>query len=251
MTTEYFTPAPPRILAHRGLAIEAPENTLLAFLRALTLGITHLETDVHASADGVAVVSHDPDLSRVAGRDVRVADLTMAQLREVDLGEGQSFCSLAEMLDAFPDARVNIDIKSPDAVVPAIEAIKDTNARARVLIGSFSTARRLGVVRALPGVATSVSALGVLPVLAAARCGATSLLRRLTRDVDALQIPPTIWRAAALTERAVGALRRVGVETHIWTINDPVEMARLLDLGVDGIVTDRADLALQVVRARG
>ena len=109
----------PRIIAHRGLALDAPENTLLAFLRALNAGATHLETDVHASADGVAVISHDPDLGRVAGRSVNVGQLTMPELRRVDLGHGQGFCSLAEALDAFPQARFNIDIKDEASAAPA------------------------------------------------------------------------------------------------------------------------------------
>ncbi|MGN6759754.1 MAG: glycerophosphodiester phosphodiesterase, partial [Leifsonia sp.] len=100
-----------RIIAHRGLALDAPENTLLSFLRALSVGATHLETDIHVSADGVAVIAHDPDLARVAGREVQVGQLTMPELRRIDLGHGQGFCSLAEALDAFPEARCNIDVK--------------------------------------------------------------------------------------------------------------------------------------------
>ena len=147
----------PRIIAHRGLALDAPENTLLAFLRALNAGATHLETDVHASADGVAVISHDPDLGRVAGRSVNVGQLTMPELRRVDLGHGQGFCSLAEALDAFPQARFNIDIKDEASAAPAAEAIRAARAQDRVLITSFSKDRRRAVSGALPGVATSPS----------------------------------------------------------------------------------------------
>ena len=130
---------PPRVIAHRGLAIDAPENTLLAFARALTAGATHLETDVHASADGVAVVAHDPDLSRVAGRSVHVAQLTMPALRRIDLGHGQGFCSLAEALDAFPQARFNIDVKDARAAAPAVDVIRAARATERVLITSLPT----------------------------------------------------------------------------------------------------------------
>ena len=154
----YFFPAPPRVFAHRGLALGAPENTLLAFLHAVNAGVTHIETDVHGSADGVAMISHDPDLARVAGRDVRVAQLTAAELRRVALGEGQGYCTLADALDAFPETRFNIDVKSADAVAGTIKAVRDLGATERVLIGSFSTKRRLAVVSELPGVATSISA---------------------------------------------------------------------------------------------
>ena len=246
----FFSPAPPRVLAHRGLALEAPENTLLAFLHAVNAGATHIETDVHASADGVAMVSHDPDLTRLVGRDVRVAQLTAAELRRVSLGHGQGFCSLADALDAFPETRFNIDVKSADAVPGTIKAVRDLRATERVLIGSFSTKRRLAVVRELPGVATSISAGGALPVAHAARVGAIRMLTRLLAGVDAVQLPVKVAGAPITTPRAVQSLHTAGVEVHIWTINDPAEMVRLLDVGVDGIVTDRADLALPLVAER-
>jgi len=246
----FFSPAPPRVLAHRGLALEAPENTLLAFLHAVNAGATHIETDVHASADGVAMVSHDPDLTRLVGRDVRVAQLTAAELRRVSLGHGQGFCSLADALDAFPETRFNIDVKSADAVPGTIKTVRDLRATERVLIGSFSTKRRLAVVRELPGVATSISAGGALPVAHAARAGAIRMLTRLLAGVDAVQLPVKVAGAPITTPRAVQSLHAAGVEVHIWTINDPAEMVRLLDVGVDGIVTDRADLALPLVAER-
>ena len=239
------------MLAHRGLALEAPENTLLAFAKAIALGVTHVETDVHGSADGVSMISHDPDLSRLAGRQVRVEQLTSHELRRVALGEGQGFCSLAEALDAFPETRFNIDIKSASAIEPTVAAIRDAGATDRVLIGSFSPERRLAVVRQLPGVATSVSARGAVAAVSAARSpGGVRTLRRILRDVDAVQLPLSVLRMATITPRTVAAFHAAGVEVHVWTINDEPTMQRLLDLGVDGLVTDRADLALGVLRAR-
>lgn len=247
----YFTPAPPRVLAHRGLALEAPENTLLAFAKALAVGVTHLETDVHGSADGVAMISHDPDLTRLAGRSVRVSQLTSHELRRIQLGNGQGFCSLADALDAFPDTRFNIDIKSADAVAPTVAAIRDAHAVERVLIGSFDAARRLAVVRALPGVATSVSARGAVAAVRAARSpGGLRFVRRVLRDVDAVQLPLSVLRMPTMTPRTIAAFHAADVEVHAWTINDEPTMERLLDLGVDGLVTDRADLAMAVVRRR-
>lgn len=246
----YLSPALPRVLAHRGLALDAPENTLLAFLHAVNVGASYVETDVHGSADGVAMVSHDADLVRLVGRDVRVAQLTAAELRRVSLGQGQGFCSLADALDAFPDTRFNIDVKSADAIPGTVKAIRDLRATDRVLIGSFSTRRRLAVVRELPGVATSISAGGALPAAHAARAGAVRMLRRLLVDVDAVQLPPRVAQAPITSERAISSFHAAGVEVHIWTVNDPAEMTRLLDLGVDGIVTDRADLAVPLVADR-
>lgn len=247
----YFSPAPPRVLAHRGLAIDAPENTMLAFAHALTLGVTHLETDVHGSADGVAMISHDPDLTRLAGRRVRVEQLTSHELRRVPLGAGQGFCSLADALDAFPDARFNIDVKSSTAIGPTIAAVRDARAVDRVLIGSFSPQRRLAVVRELPGVATSVSSRGAVAAVRAARTpGGLAAVRRILRDVQAVQLPLSILRMPTMTPRTIGAFHAADVEVHAWTINDEPTMERLLDLGVDGLVTDRADLAMDVLARR-
>jgi glycerophosphoryl diester phosphodiesterase len=247
----FFTPAPPRVLAHRGLALDAPENTLLAFAKALAVGVTHLETDVHGSADGVAMVSHDPDLSRVAGRAVRVGALTSHELRRIQLGAGQGFCSLADALDAFPEARFNIDIKAADAILPTVAAIRDARATDRVLIGSFNPGRRLAAVRALPGVATSVSSRGAVAAVSVARNpGGARLLRRILRDVHAVQLPLSVLRMQTVTPRTIAAFHAAGVEVHSWTINDEPTMERLLDLGVDGLVSDRADLAMTVVARR-
>ncbi len=243
----FFTPAPPRVLAHRGLAIEAPENTLLAFAKALAVGVTHIETDVHVSADGVAMISHDPDLKRLVGRGATVGHLTAAELRRVDLGFGQSYCSLAEALDGFPDARFNIDIKIGAAVRPTVEAIRAAGATARVLIGSFSPERRTAAVRMLPGVATSISARGAVAAVAAARAGSSRTVGRILRDVQAVQLPETVLRMAAFTPRTITAFHAAGVEVHAWTINLPAAMDRLLALGVDGLVSDRSDLAIEAV----
>lgn len=246
----YFSPPPPRILAHRGLAIHAPENTLLAFRRATSIGVTHLETDVHASADGVAVISHDHDLRRVAGRAARVDQLTMAELRHIDLGHGQGFVSLKEALDAFPQARFNIDLKSADAVVPATQAIREAGALHRVLITSFNDRRRLAGVRLLPGVATSASAWTFALALVAAKLRFGFLLRRSLTGIQAVQVPPSIYGFGIVTPGVIRMLHAARVEVHVWTINDPAEMSRLLDIGVDGLVTDRADLAIRLLEDR-
>lgn len=249
-SSRYVSPTPPRILAHRGFALETPENTLLAFAKALALGVTHLETDVRASLDGVAVLSHDADLLRLAGRRVRVDQLRLAELARVDLGDGQTYCSLAEALDAFGEARFNIDIKSKDAVLPTVAAILSANATARVLVTSFSDARRIAAVRRLPGVATSASSRRFVAAIAAAKLGITPLLRRVLRDIDVVQAPEFLRGVLVVTRRTVRLLHAAGVEVHVWTVNDVSAMNRLLDRGVDGLVTDRPDLAIEVVSNR-
>ncbi|MCU1638178.1 MAG: glycerophosphodiester phosphodiesterase [Microbacteriaceae bacterium] len=243
----YLFPAAPRVLAHRGLAIEAPENTLLAFLRALALGLTHLEIDVRASRDGVAVISHDHSLERLTGRSIRLDALTMAELSEIDLGDEQTFCRLDEALDAFPDARFNIDIKSPDAVRPTVDAIIATGSIDRVLVTSFSEGRRRAAVRRLPGVASSASNSLFAVALLAGKLGLTPVVAFVLRGVDAVQVPERRHGIRIVTPRMLRLLHAAGVEVHVWTVNDVDDMVRLLDSGADGLVTDRADLAVRVV----
>ncbi|WP_020074702.1 glycerophosphodiester phosphodiesterase family protein [Cryocola sp. 340MFSha3.1] len=239
-----------RIIAHRGLALDAPENTLLAFLRALSAGATHLETDIHASADGVAVIAHDPDLARVAGRNVNVGQLTMTELRRIELGHGQGFCSLAEALDAFPQARFNIDVKDARAAAPAVAAIRDARATGRVLITSFSSERRRAVADALPGVASSPAVSEFFPALIGARLGIVPLVHRALRGFVAVQVPERRGPLRIVTRRVVERIHAAGAEVHVWTVNDPADMVRLLDLGADGIVTDRCDILKSVVASR-
>ena len=243
----FFSPVGPRILAHRGFSLAAPENTLLAFDHAMLLGVDYLETDVHASADGEAMLSHDPGLRRLTGRDIPLRQLTAAQLRAIDLGQGQGYASLAEALHAFPQARFNIDVKSADAVTGTIRAVREADAQDRVLVTSFSDARRLAVVGQLTGVATSASARTFALAIAAARAGAGPVLRRVLRNIDAVQIPETRNGVRFVTSRTTRLFHAAGVEVHVWTVNAQADMRRLLDLGVDGLVTDRADLAVQLV----
>ena len=244
------------MFAHRGLAavtdhsIGAPENTLLSFAAALGVGADYCETDVHASSDGIAIVSHDPSLARVASREGEVRDYTAAELARIDLGDGNGFPSLAEALDAFPETRFNIDLKSMDAVQPTVDAIAAANAVDRVLVTSFSERRRLAAVRQLPGVATSAGASRIAAMLATGRLALTPLLRRVLRDVDAVQVPMSYGRLQITTPPMIRRLHEAGVEVHVWTINDEPTMHTLLDLGVDGLITDRADLAMAVVAQR-
>lgn len=229
--------------------MEAPENTLLAFAKAVAVGAQYIETDVHASHDGVAVVAHDADLTRVAGRNVKVGQLTMAELRRVELGEGQGFCTLAEALDGFPETRFNIDIKSASAVKPTVRAILAQGASDRVLVTSFDERRRAAALRELPGVVSSASASRFIPALLAGKVGFSPGVRRALRGLVAVQVPERALRLRVTTERMLAQLHDAGVEVHVWTINDPQRMRELLALRVDGIVTDRADLALDVVRS--
>jgi len=238
-------------LAHRGLAIGAPENTLLAFANALVAGVEYLETDVHASADGVAIVSHDADLKRLTGHRARIDELTRAELAKVDLGDDQAYPTLQEALEAFPDARFNIDVKSRAAAEAAAHAIVEAKAAHRVLITSFDDQTRRATLAALGGaysVATSASQRGVIWALIGARLGLGFVVRAALRGVDAVQVPERRGGLRIVTPRFIDAMRRAGVEVHVWVVNDEDDMRRLIAQGVDGIVSDRSDLAAKVVK---
>ncbi|MGI9825114.1 glycerophosphodiester phosphodiesterase [Agromyces sp. Marseille-Q5079] len=248
--TAYLDPPRPRILAHRGLAIDAPENTLLAFERARSAGAGYLETDVRLTRDGVVVIAHDDTIERIAGRDAAVADLTIDELRRIELGQGQTFCTLAEALDAFPAARFNIDVKSADAVGPAADVIRSAAASDRVLLTSFSDARRRRLAELVPGAVTSTGQAGVVRVLLASWLGSPGLARRGLRGAVAVQVPERFGPLRIVGRRFVDVVHRAGAEVHVWTVNDPDDMARLLAMGVDGLVSDRADLAVALLRGQ-
>lgn len=243
----WFEPPAPRVLAHRGLALEAPENTLAAFEAAVRAGARYLETDIHPSADGAAVLAHDPTLRRVAARAEAVADLPLDALRRVDLGGGHGFGTLDELLHAFPAARLNIDVKTDAAVAATIEAVRRADAADRVLLTAFSDARRRRLAAAVPGSVTSAGRASVLRAAAASRTRNSAAMRRGVAGARALQIPERVGRIRLLSPALVETAHAAGLEVHVWTVNDEADMRRLLALGVDGLVTDRADLALRIV----
>jgi len=152
-------------------------------------------------------------------------------------------------LDGFPETRFNIDIKSASAVKPTVRAILAQGASDRVLVTSFDERRRAAALRELPGVVSSASASRFIPALLAGKVGFSPGVRRALRGLVAVQVPERALRLRVTTERMLAQLHDAGVEVHVWTINDPQRMRELLALGVDGIVTDRADLALDVVRS--
>ncbi len=234
-------------LAHRGGRGAAPENTIAAFARAAELGYAHLETDVHRTADGELVAFHDGDLGRVAERRGRIADLTWAELCEIDLGDGHHIPRLVDLLDAFPDARFNIDPKADDAVEPLVEVLRSHDAVGRVCIGAFSERRVARVREALgPGLCTSPGPTGVGRVLLAAVTG-----RELRAPYGCVQIPPRLGPVSLSSAWLIRRLQAMGLQVHYWTVNDRAEMVRLLDAGADAIISDEIELLAEVLAERG
>lgn len=241
--TAYFEPQGPRILAHRGLALHATENSLRAFAAAVETGVTHLETDVHATRDGVAVLWHDPTLRRFDDTGTAIGDVTWPELRRRTNDLGDSLTTLGEALAAFPDARFNIDVKHASATGPVSEAVLAGRAQDRVLLTSFRESIARVVWRDVPSAARGATRERIAAALVGAALRSPAIVRRALDGIDAVQIPE---RAIGLTLTAphrISSWRQYAHEVHVWTVNDPTDMVRLWRAGIDGIVTDRADLA--------
>jgi glycerophosphoryl diester phosphodiesterase len=236
--------------AHRGGAAPGDENTLAAFERAVTMGYRYIETDTHATADGVAVVFHDHTLARVAGRPERIRELRWADLARVRVDGEPVVPRLAEVLDAWPQVRFNIDVKADGAVDATLDAVRRADALDRVLLASFSDARTARMRAALgPGLATSLGSRGVAQLWVAARAGRGGA--RVAGRVAAAQLPARQGPVRVVDERFVRYAHSLGLPVHVWTVDAPDRMNELLDLGVDGIMTDRIDVLRDVFTARG
>jgi len=221
--------------AHRGGAGDWPENSLPAFRNAVELGYRYVETDVHTTADGVVVAFHDATLDRVTAGRGRIADLPWSEVSRARIDGREPIPLLDDLFEEFPDVRINIDPKH-DAVVEALaERLSAHRALDRVCVGAFSD-RRLRRLRRLlgPGLCTSAGP------LATARFRLASLgAARHDPPWHCLQVPVRQGPVRLVDRRLVEAAHRLGLQVHVWTIDDPGEMARLVDLGVDGIMTDR------------
>ncbi len=225
----------PIAFAHRGGATPGRENVAALFEKVQRLGYRYVETDVRTTKDGVPVVFHDADVSRLTGRPGRIADLTVAQVRGLALGGGERVAPLDEVLDGFPDLRFNIDLKDAASVRSVPPVLRRTGARDRVCITSFSECR-VRQARRLLGheVCTGMGVAGVIRLVlsGAARPG------RGAHGAAVVQVP---WRLPA-GRRLPGAFLRLAhrqrLAVHVWTLNDRASIDDALDLGVDGIMTD-------------
>jgi glycerophosphoryl diester phosphodiesterase len=250
-----FFDVPFTAFAHRGGATYEPnlhrENSLHAFKEAVALGYRYLETDVHATRDGVLLAFHDGLLDRVTDRSGAIADLSYAETSEARIHGIDPIPRFADLLTEFPGARFNVDAKSPTAVACLVSTIEEYGAYDRVCVSSFGV-RRLYKLRRRLGwrVPSAASALGV-----AANRFAPWLTWALNTSAPVLQIPMSLpiqgRRLTVLTPALIQAVHRAGKKVQIWTVDDSETMERLLDTGVDGIFTDRIDTLKEVLVNRG
>lgn len=249
MTHPFLDHPGPIPFAHRGGASDAPENTAAAFARAVEADFRYLETDVHVTRDGVAVAFHDDDLQRTCGRAGRIADLDWADVATARVAGIEPVPRLDELLMTWPDRFWNIDCKSDRAVDALVSTIQRLGVVDRVCIGSFSDRRLARIRTALgPEVCTSLGPAGIARLLVASRTH-----RGVARTGSALaaQIPLRQGPIPVATSRLVSTAHRLGLAVHVWTVDDPAMMHHLLDLGVDGIMTDRPLILREVLEVRG
>ncbi|MEZ0070994.1 glycerophosphodiester phosphodiesterase [Planotetraspora sp. GP83] len=244
----------PLAFAHRGGAAEGRENTLSAFSRAVDLGYTYLETDAHATADGVLLAFHDHTLDRVTDRAGRISQLPYREVRQARIGGTEEIPLIEDLLGTWPDVRFNIDVKETPAILPLARAIRRTGAYDRVCLTSFSDLR-LAQARKAVGreVCSSLGPRGVAALRTAALGGGYG---RLLTGLASAGVPcaqiPIGFRGLRVTSRSlVRTAHAIGMQVHVWTIDDPVTMGRLLDLGVDGIMTDNITGLRDVLDRRG
>ncbi len=252
----------PIAFAHRGGVGEAPENTLAAFDLAVALGYGYLETDARITRDGVLIAFHDDRLDRVTDRTGAIAELSLKEVEAADAGyaftpdDGRSFPFrgrgirvplLEELLVRWPHTRINIDPKADACVEPLAALLDRLGAWQRVCIGSFSDTR-LARIRQL-GQGQACTSMGPRAVALARLTATSGVMPRLA--ADCIQVPVRRGPVRIVTRRFVTAAHRAGLPVHVWTIDDRATIEQLLDLGVDGIMSDRIRLLRDVFARRG
>jgi glycerophosphoryl diester phosphodiesterase len=256
----FFTGPTPRVFGHRGAAGLAPENTLPSFALALALGCDILELDVRGTHDGMVVVFHDETLERTTNGSGPISDRSLAQLESLDAGyhftrDGRDFAyrghglripTFEAVLRAFPLAYCNVEIKQddPPMVEEVIAVVRKLNAEHRVLLAAEHDAIMKRIRLHAEEIATSACTGEVADFVNRFRNRELGDYKPVSR---ALQIPARYGDVQLVTADSVAAAHRVGLEVHVWTINDPEEMSQLLHAGVDGIISDLPGLARVVV----
>ena len=238
----YLNQAGVAISAHRGGSEEAPENTLESFRYAIEVGSSYIETDVQLSADGIPYIFHDDDLSRLLNMDVTFNSLHSNQIEELKLFGSYQIPKLETALTQFPNALFQIDLKTDEVALPAMKVIESLNAFDRICIASFSSNRLQKVRKEFPETFFSMGPNEILKLL-------LSSFGLYNKKVfgDCLQVPIYQYGIKLVTRRFEKYVQSIGLKIHVWTINDVKTMEKLIDLDVDGIITDRPKLLKEVL----
>lgn len=259
----YSDRATPRFFAHRGGASEAPENTLEAFHNGIGAGADHLELDVHGTSDGEIVVIHDPTLDRTTNATGPVKARSLAELRELDAGyrfedpqgepsfrgRGVRIPTLGEVCEAFPEVPLNMEIKQaePDIITRVLDVLARHDALERSLLAAEHGSLMEKIREHAGGVLFGYSTEDVIAFLQAVDGGK---LDSYTPVGFALQVPSEFLGTPLVTPEFIAAAHAKTLEVHVWTVDEEDEMQTLLDMGVDGLMTDRPSLLADVFRRR-
>lgn len=243
----------PLVFAHRGGGDEVSENSMAAFSAMRELGVRHIETDVHLTKDGKVVVHHDDVVDRTYDGAGRVEDLTWDEIRHMRNSAGERMPLLDEVLEEHPDLWFNIDAKADAVVDPLLQILEAHNDFDRVMLASFSEKRLQKIRRKARGkVSTSLGMSAVGRLLGAAKTATHPGSWRIPgphMGVRAVQVPYTQGPLTVVDRRFIAAAHTLGLAVHVWTINDEPQMRELLELGVDGLITDRPSLAKRVLQS--
>ncbi|MFF9913168.1 glycerophosphodiester phosphodiesterase family protein [Streptomyces sp. NPDC013457] len=244
----YLDHPSPIPFAHRGGTADGLENTAAAFRRAAAAGYRYFETDVHTTADGALVAFHDSTLDRVTDTAGRIRDLPWDAVREARVAGKEPLPLFEELLEEFPEARWNVDLKAESSLVPLVDLIRRTGAWDRICVGSFTESRVARAQRlAGPRLATSYGVKGV----AALRLRSLGIPAALRAGAVAAQVPERQGGITVVDRRFVREAHARGLQVHVWTVNEAERMNSLLDLGVDGIMTDHLETLRAVLTDRG
>lgn len=258
MQAPYLSAEYPLRFAHRGSRVLWPENTAEAFQGAVDLGYVYIETDIRITRDGVVIVFHDGTLDRVTNGTGRVDQWDLADLQRLDAawwfdeksdyplrGTGVRIRTLAEVFETWPDVHFNLDMKGSQMEWAVADVIKRHGREDSTLVGSFVD-HRVAKFRRVTRGAVAVAA---GPSLAAAMFAASRVGRTVRRTAPAFQLPFD-YKSLPLDRKYIDAIHKSGAQVHAWTVNEAADIHRLLDMGVDGIVSDRPDILNDVIRQR-
>jgi glycerophosphoryl diester phosphodiesterase len=257
----FFDQADFMVIAHQGGEQLRPSNTMPAFEHAVQLGVDVLEMDIHQTKDGILVLMHDDTVDRTTNGSGAIKDMTLAEIKELDAGyywtndEGQTYPyrgqgitvpTMEEIFEAFPHMPMNIEIKqdSPSIVEPFCDLIHEYGMADQVLIPSFHPDTMNEFREKCPGIATSMAEPEIRLFFGLNKVGLGSLF---TPPGQAFQVPEESGGLQIITPRFVEGAQNRNIAVHVWTINDPDEMKRFIEMDVDGIITDRPDLLLEIL----
>jgi glycerophosphoryl diester phosphodiesterase len=229
------------IWTHRG---DGPENTLTAFENAWEKGITHFETDIQVTADGVIVLAHDSNTARITNESLLIENVTYSDLNKAPIDGALPWAKMAELIASFPQATISIDMKSDKSARALLEYLEKNSNYRNLVVGSFS-AKRVNLLRSsFPNLATSLTVQEMLKLKFGVKLEPNSRVQKYA------MVPQRISGVNVLTSSVIEKLNNLNIPIHVWTVNEQDDMKFLHDLGISGIVTDELDIALNLFRNR-